>query len=70
MKKNPEISLERTKPERSEHRRLSLGETVGLEFSLSRGDKTILQAAAKKRKFSLSLYLNLILHGQETSPLI
>lgn len=64
------INLERTQPGRSEHRRLALGETIGLTFRLAEADKKILQAEAKKHKFSLSLYLNLILHGQEKSPLI
>lgn len=67
VKKN--ISLERARPERSETKRLALGETIGLEFCLSQADKETLQTEAKKNKLSLSLYLNLILHGQEKSPL-
>lgn len=69
LKKNIGISLERMRPARSEHRRLSLGETTGLAFYISPTDKDILQTEAKKRHLSLSLYLNLILHGQEKSPL-
>lgn len=67
MKKK--IPLDRTRPERSETRRLALGKTTTMIISIDPDEKAVLKREAKKREYSLSLYLNLILTGQEKSPL-
>ncbi len=63
------INLDRVRPERAAARRLSLGKTVTMIVSIAPGDKARLKAEAKRRGYSLSLYLNLILVRQEKSPL-
>lgn len=63
------IDLKRQRPERSETRRLALGHTVPTILRMDEKDKELLQAEAKKRGLSFSLYVNLILKGQEKSPL-
>lgn len=68
MKKN-KISLTRIRPERSGTRHLVMGKTVAVLLRFAPADKALLQSEAKARGFSLSLYVNLILHGQEESPL-
>lgn len=63
------IDLIRQRPERSEVRRLALGHTVPTILRMDEKDKELLQSEAKKRGFTFSLYVNLILKGQEKSPL-
>lgn len=71
MKKNgSKISLARQRPERSASRHLSMGNTVVAKFSIAPADKKFLETEAFKRNYSFSLYINLILRGQEKSPLV
>lgn len=67
--KSKKIDLNRQRPERSGTRRLALGKTVPTILRMDEKDKKLLQAEAKKRDLSFSLYINLILKGQEKSPL-
>lgn len=67
--KKPKITLKRTRPERSQTRRLTVGKTIPIIISIAPEDKKTLQEEAKKKELSFSLYINLILHGQEKSPL-
>lgn len=69
MKRKKDISLERTRGERSETRRLAVGKTEIMKISIEPQKKDLLEREAKKRSLSLSLYVNLILTGQENSPL-
>lgn len=60
--------MERSRPERSETRRLSMGQTERLLINLAPELKSKLKKEAESKKLSLSLYINLILTGQEKAP--
>lgn len=62
------ISLERIRSERSETLRLVVGTVEQVNFYLAPADKARLKKEAKKRGMSMSLYLNLVLTGQEPPP--
>lgn len=68
-KPKKKIDLERQRPERSQVRRLALGKTVPTILRMGEEDKEVLMSEAKKRGYTFSLYVNLILKGQEKSPL-
>ena len=70
MKKK--ISLERARPERSETRKLSAEGKETAEkayFYMFPKDKKKVEEEALKRGYSFSLYVNLVLKGQEKAPL-
>ena len=62
------INLNRCRKEYARPRRF-VGKTVTVNICLAPDDKAALSREAAELGYSFSLYINLILHGQEKSPL-
>ena len=62
------INLDRCRKEYPRPRRF-VGKTILVNIFLPPDDKSLLAREAAERGYSFSLYVNLILHGQEKSPL-